>query len=163
MPVMQKPQRPKPKRLKRSIVVSGRRTAVSLEEEFAEALRKIAAERGVTVSALVSMIDTGRAQNNLSSAIRVFVLQHFRAQADGNNSLPLAQRRTRGVDLKKLLAKNLRRLRRVRGLSQTELAAKAGITRPHLSRLENRTYDTGLDTVSKLATALGFEPLDLLK
>ena len=151
----------KPQRLKRSIVVSGRRTAVSLEDAFADGLREIAAERGVTMSALVSMIDSSRAKSNLSSAIRLFVLHHFRAQADGGKGLRVARGRTR--DLKKSLAKNLRRLRAVRGLSQTELAAKAGVTRPHLSRLENRTYDTGLDTVSKLAAALGSEPLDLLK
>jgi predicted DNA-binding ribbon-helix-helix protein len=153
----------KPQRLKRSIVVSGRRTAVSLEDAFADGLREIAAERGVTMSALVSMIDTSRAKRNLSSAIRLFVLHHFRAQADGGKGLTVAQGRTRRVDLKKSLARNLRRLRVARGLSQTELAAKAGIARPHLSRLENRTYDTGLDTVSKLAAALGSEPLDLLK
>ena len=64
----------KSQRFKRSIVVSGRRTAISLEDAFADALREIAAERGVTVSALVSMIDTSRAQSNLSSTIRVFVL-----------------------------------------------------------------------------------------
>ena len=115
------------------------------------------------MSALVSMIDSSRAKSNLSSAIRLFVLHHFRAQADGGKGLRVARGRTRRVDLKKSLAKNLRRLRAVRGLSQTELAAKAGVTRPHLSRLENRTYDTGLDTVSKLAAALGCEPVDLLK
>ena len=153
----------KSQRFKRSIVVSGRRTAISLEDAFADALREIAAERGVTVSALVSMIDTSRAQSNLSSTIRVFVLHYFRAQADGGKSLTAARGRTRRVDLKKSLARNLRRLRVARGLSQTELAAKAGIARPHLSRLENQTYDTGLDTVSKLAAALGSEPLDLLK
>jgi predicted DNA-binding ribbon-helix-helix protein len=153
----------KSQRFKRSIVVSGRRTAISLEDAFADALREIAAERGVTVSALVSMIDTSRAQSNLSSTIRVFVLHYFRAQADVGKSLTAARGRTRRVDLKKSLARNLRRLRVARGLSQTELAAKAGIARPHLSRLENRTYDTGLDTVSKLAAALGSEPLDLLK
>src|ERR1700730_14359588 len=153
----------KSQRFKRSIVVSGRRTAISLEDAFADALREIAAERGVTVSALVSMIDTSRAQSNLSSTIRVFVLHYCRAQADGGKSLTAARGRTRRVDLKKSLARNLRRLRVARGLSQTELAAKAGSARPHLSRLENRTYDTDLDTVSKLAAALGSEPLDLLK
>jgi predicted DNA-binding ribbon-helix-helix protein/DNA-binding XRE family transcriptional regulator len=149
------------KLLKRSIVVSGRRTSISLEEAFAEALREIAAERGDTMSALVSTIDAGRTRSNLSSAIRVFVLHHFRAQADaGKSPTPT---RTRRVDLRKSLARNLRRLRVARGLSQTELAAKAGIARPHLCRLENRTYDTSLNTVSKLAAALRCEPVDLLK
>jgi predicted DNA-binding ribbon-helix-helix protein len=147
------------KRLKRSIVVSGRRTAISLEDAFAKALREIAAERGDTMSALVSTIDASRTHSNLSSEIRVFVLHHFRAQADAGRG----PRRTRRIDLKKSLARNLRRLRVVRGLSQTELAAKAGIARPHLCRLENRTYDTSLNTVSKLAAALRCEPVDLLK
>ena len=148
--------------LKRSIVVSGRRTAISLEDAFANALREIAAEREVTMSALASVIDAHRAQSNLSSAIRVFVLHHFRTQAAGGKSLAAARGRARRVDLKKSLARNLR-LRVARGLSQTVLAAKAGIARPHLCRLENRTYDTSLDTVSKLAAALGCEPVDLLK
>jgi predicted DNA-binding ribbon-helix-helix protein len=77
MALMQKPQR-----LKRSVVVSGRRTAISLEDAFADGLREIAAERGVTMSALVSMIDNSRTQSNLSSAIRVFLFHHFRPQAD---------------------------------------------------------------------------------
>ena len=148
--------------LKRSLVVSGRRTAVSLEDAFADALREIAAEREVTMSALASTIDAHRAQSNLSSAIRVFVLHHFRTRAAGGKSLAAARRRTR-IDLKKSLARNLRRFRVARGLSQTELAAKAGIARPHLCRLENRTYDTSLGTVGKLAAALGWEPVDLLK
>jgi predicted DNA-binding ribbon-helix-helix protein/DNA-binding Xre family transcriptional regulator len=156
MALMQKPQR-----LKRSVVVSGRRTAISLEDAFADGLREIAAQRGVTMSALVSMIDNSRTQSNLSSAIRVFLFHHFRPQADAGKG-PTGGR-TRRVDLRKSLARNLRRLRVARGLSQTELAAKAGIGRPHLCRLENRTYDTGLDTVSKLAAALGCEPVDLLK
>jgi predicted DNA-binding ribbon-helix-helix protein/DNA-binding Xre family transcriptional regulator len=149
------------KRLKRSTVVSGRRTAISLEDAFAQALREIAAERGDTMSALVSTIDASRTHRNLSSEIRVFVLRHFRAQADaGKGRTP---RRTRRIDLRKSLARNLRLLRVARGLSQTELAAKAGIARPHLCRLENRTYDTSLSTLSKLAAALRCESVDLLK
>jgi predicted DNA-binding ribbon-helix-helix protein len=77
---------PKSQHFKRSMVVSGRRTAIRLEDAFADALREIAAERGATMSALVSIIDAGRAQTNLSSAIRVFVLHHYRAQADGGKS-----------------------------------------------------------------------------
>jgi DNA-binding Xre family transcriptional regulator len=107
------------------------------------------------------MIDTSRTQSNLSSAIRVFLFHHFRPQADAGKG-PTGGR-TRRIDLRKSLARNLRRLRVARGLSQTKLAAKAGIGRPHLCRLENRTYDTGLDTVSKLAAALGCKPVDLLK
>jgi transcriptional regulator with XRE-family HTH domain len=69
----------------------------------------------------------------------------------------------RRLDLKRSLARNLRRLRGARGLSQSELAAVAGITRSHLNRLENGAYNASLDTVSKLAAALGSEPIELLK
>ena len=63
--------------VKRSIVISGRRTAVSCEDEFWDALREIARGRGETVSALVASIDKDRRQygGNLSSAIRLFVLR----------------------------------------------------------------------------------------
>jgi predicted DNA-binding ribbon-helix-helix protein/DNA-binding Xre family transcriptional regulator len=149
MALMQKPQR-----LKRSVVVSWRKTAISLEDAFADGLREIAAERGVSMSELVS-------KSNLSSAVRVFLFHHFCPQADAGKG-PTGGR-TRTIDLRKSFARNLRQLRVARGLSQTELAAKAGIGRPHLCRLENRTYDTSLDTLSKLAAALGCEPVDLLK
>ena len=58
---------------KRSVVVHGHRTSVSLESIFWDALRDLAAARERTVNQLVSEIDAGRG-GNLSSAIRVFVL-----------------------------------------------------------------------------------------
>ena len=58
---------------KRSVVVHGHRTSVSLESVFWDALRELAAARGRTVNQLVGEIDAGRG-GNLSSAIRVFVL-----------------------------------------------------------------------------------------
>jgi predicted DNA-binding ribbon-helix-helix protein len=64
--------------VKRSISIAGHRTSISLEEPFWEALRSIAASRETSVQALVGMIDAGRGEQNLSSAIRVFVLQTFR-------------------------------------------------------------------------------------
>jgi predicted DNA-binding ribbon-helix-helix protein len=64
--------------VKRSIVVAGHKTSVSLEDAFWKSLKEIADERGVTLSDLVSTIDTDRRQGNLSSAIRLFVLDHFR-------------------------------------------------------------------------------------
>jgi predicted DNA-binding ribbon-helix-helix protein len=64
--------------VKRSIVVAGHKTSVSLEDAFWKALKEIADERGLTLSDLVSTIDTDRRQGNLSSAIRLFVLDHFR-------------------------------------------------------------------------------------
>ena len=64
--------------LKRSVVVSGHKTSVSLEEPFSQALREIATARGLTVRALISLVDEKPEQGNLSSALRVFVLEHFR-------------------------------------------------------------------------------------
>jgi predicted DNA-binding ribbon-helix-helix protein len=72
--------------IKRSIVIAGHKTSVSLEDQFWDALRKIATARGTPVGTLVSSIDVDRQHNNLSSAIRVFVLEHYRAHADGRRS-----------------------------------------------------------------------------
>ena len=58
---------------KRSVLIAGHPTSVSLEEEFWDALKAEAAARGVSVNALIEEIDSGRA-GNLSSAIRVFLL-----------------------------------------------------------------------------------------
>ena len=64
--------------IKRSIVIAGHKTSVSLEDAFWKGLKEIADDRGVTLSDLVSSIDTERHEGNLSSAIRLFVLDHFR-------------------------------------------------------------------------------------
>ena len=65
--------------LKRSVVLSGHKTSISLEEPFWQALREIAAEREMTTSAFLYSIASKRVGSNLSSAVRVFVLEHFRA------------------------------------------------------------------------------------
>jgi len=62
---------------RRSVVIDGHRTSVSLEPEFWAELRVIARARGVSVNALVAGIDRAR-KGNLSSAIRVFVLDAVR-------------------------------------------------------------------------------------
>ena len=67
---------------KRSIVIAGHKTSVSLEDEFWEGLREIAGERGKTVSRLLDEIDTERKFENLSSALRLFVLRYYRDQPD---------------------------------------------------------------------------------
>ena len=67
--------------IKRSIVIAGHKTSVSLEDAFWQGLKEIADDRDVTLSDLVSSIDTDRQQGNLSSAIRLFVLNHYRATA----------------------------------------------------------------------------------
>jgi predicted DNA-binding ribbon-helix-helix protein len=66
--------------LKRSIVVAGHKTSVSLEDEFWKSLKEIAGERGVTLQQLVATIDSDREHANLSSAIRLFVLGVYRHQ-----------------------------------------------------------------------------------
>ena len=69
--------------VKRSIVISGHKTSVSLEDTFWEALKEIARQRDASVPGLVSSIELEREQySNLSSAIRVFVLDWYRHQHD---------------------------------------------------------------------------------
>jgi predicted DNA-binding ribbon-helix-helix protein len=64
--------------VKRSIIIGGHKTSVSLEDAFWQGLKEVAGEREVTLSDLVSAIDTGRDHGNLSSAIRLFVLSFYR-------------------------------------------------------------------------------------
>jgi predicted DNA-binding ribbon-helix-helix protein len=66
--------------VKRSIVIAGHKTSISLEQAFWTCLKDIARARGVTLSALVASIDQSRGKGNLSSAIRLFVLDHVRGQ-----------------------------------------------------------------------------------
>ena len=63
---------------KRSIVIAGHKTSVSLEDAFWKGLKEIASERDITLSEMVAAIDSGRPAGNLSSAIRLFVLDHYR-------------------------------------------------------------------------------------
>jgi predicted DNA-binding ribbon-helix-helix protein len=62
------------KDLKHSLTIAGHRTSLSLEPEFWTALQKAAAKRSLTIAGLVSEIDQSRAGRNLSSAIRVWIL-----------------------------------------------------------------------------------------
>jgi predicted DNA-binding ribbon-helix-helix protein len=66
--------------VKRSIVIAGHRTSVSLENAFWQGLMEIADGRDITFSALVTAIDSERRHANLSSAIRVVVLDFYRNQ-----------------------------------------------------------------------------------
>jgi predicted DNA-binding ribbon-helix-helix protein len=85
--------------VKRSVVLDGHKTSVSLENEFWNALREIASREKEPLSKLVRRIDHGRTSINLSSAIRVFLLNYFRGQdtrpvitpADGHKSSGLQQ------------------------------------------------------------------------
>jgi predicted DNA-binding ribbon-helix-helix protein len=66
--------------IKRSIVIAGHKTSVSLEDAFWKGLKEIATDRELTLSDMVASIDTDRRHGNLSSAIRLFVLDHYRAR-----------------------------------------------------------------------------------
>ena len=84
--------------VKRSIVIAGRRTSISIEDAFWNGLREIARRRKETVHQLVASIDATRKAANLSSVIRVFVLDFYRSQferelmvsqaVDGSRSTP---------------------------------------------------------------------------
>jgi predicted DNA-binding ribbon-helix-helix protein len=63
--------------IKHSLAINARVTRISLEDGFWEALKKIAVERRLTVSTLVSEIDGNRREGNRSSALRVYVLQYY--------------------------------------------------------------------------------------
>ena len=64
--------------VKRSIVIAGHKTSVSLEDAFWKGLKEIAGGRDMTLSEMVAAIDSDRQHGNLSSAIRLFVLDFYR-------------------------------------------------------------------------------------
>jgi predicted DNA-binding ribbon-helix-helix protein len=66
--------------VKRSIMVAGHKTSVSLEDAFWNGLKEIVRERHMTLSELVAEIDAQRQLGNLSSALRLFVLEFYRTQ-----------------------------------------------------------------------------------
>lgn len=70
--------------VKRSIVIEGHKTSVSLEDAFWKSLRDIAVARGSTLSNLVTSIDSERGHSNLSSAIRLFVLSYYQSRSNGH-------------------------------------------------------------------------------
>ena len=80
--------------IKRSIVIGGHKTSVSLEEAFWQELKRIAGHQRATLSSVVASIDLQRQQGNLSSAIRLFVLEQTRARA----MEALAQRQASGTE-----------------------------------------------------------------
>jgi predicted DNA-binding ribbon-helix-helix protein len=78
--------------VKRSVKIDGHTTSVSLEDAFWKALKEIAVSRNTTLAELVTSINTTREHANLSSAIRLFILNYFRIQIDAEtgarNTLP---------------------------------------------------------------------------
>jgi predicted DNA-binding ribbon-helix-helix protein len=71
--------------IKRSIVIAGHKTSVSLEDAFWTSLKEIAVIRRTTLSDLVAAIDSERPHGNLSSAIRLFVLDHYQTRTNGHD------------------------------------------------------------------------------
>jgi predicted DNA-binding ribbon-helix-helix protein len=61
--------------VKRSLVIAGHRTSISLEDAFWRGLKALAERRSQSINALVAEIDAARGQANLSSAIRLFVFE----------------------------------------------------------------------------------------
>ena len=77
--------------VKRSVILNGRKTSVSVEDAFWEGLKEVAGKRLMTVSDLIANIDATRQQPNLSSALRIFVLEYYRSQTpngEGGGGLP---------------------------------------------------------------------------
>jgi predicted DNA-binding ribbon-helix-helix protein len=69
--------------VKQSVRVNGQNSSVSLEGAFWNALKEIAVAQNISTNALVSKIDTERKNANLSSAIRVYIIEHYRLTAKG--------------------------------------------------------------------------------
>jgi predicted DNA-binding ribbon-helix-helix protein len=77
---MKSPNDKRPVIVKRSVIVNGRKTSISLEDAFWAEVRAIASEKDTTISELLTDIDRDRqASSNLSSALRVFVLKHHQS------------------------------------------------------------------------------------
>lgn len=66
---------------KRSITLDGHRTSIALEEAFWEGLEEIAAGHNVSLPTLITAIDRERGPDNLASALRLVVLEHYRTGA----------------------------------------------------------------------------------
>jgi predicted DNA-binding ribbon-helix-helix protein len=67
--------------IKRSFAIKGHRTSISLEKPFWDALKEAAAEDGATLAGLVADIDGNRGASGLSSAVRIWLLERYRARA----------------------------------------------------------------------------------
>lgn len=68
---------------KHSVLLSGHRTSVSVEDAFWEELKVVALRRGISLNDLIAEVDAGRS-GNLSGAIRVFVLESLRSERRGD-------------------------------------------------------------------------------
>ena len=68
-----------PRPVKRSFTIDGHRTSISLEGPFWEALKDVAKSQRIPVAQLVQVIDRDRGDGGLSSAVRIWLLDHFRS------------------------------------------------------------------------------------
>ena len=96
--------------IKRSIVITGHKTSVSLEDAFWTALKEIAVGQNKTLSDLVGGIDSARPHGNLSSSIRLFVLDHYRTKTNGHaveSSGQTSLGEVRSSDISSAAARNL--------------------------------------------------------
>jgi predicted DNA-binding ribbon-helix-helix protein len=72
--------------VRRYVTINGRNSSVCLESAFWDALKEIADIRGTTRATIVSTIESEGRPRNLSSAIRVFVLEHYRSKIDSHQN-----------------------------------------------------------------------------
>lgn len=78
---------------KRSVTLDGHKTSVTVEDDFWEALAEIAKRQGLTMASIIEQIDRDRLSSNLSSGIRLFVLNEVRAgRSDRPNADPTEPR-----------------------------------------------------------------------
>jgi predicted DNA-binding ribbon-helix-helix protein len=84
--------------VKRSVIIAGHKTSISLEDAFWRSLKEIALDRRTSLSSLLTSIDAQKSQANLSSAIRLFILSHYQTSyyghANGSGQLGQAQPQT---------------------------------------------------------------------
>ena len=78
---------------KRSVVIAGHKTSISLEQDFWQGLREIAGRRNMRLPELVTSIDTERRHTNLSSAIRLFVLDFYRLELETTRARRLPRKK----------------------------------------------------------------------
>jgi predicted DNA-binding ribbon-helix-helix protein len=85
--------------VKRSIVIDGHKTSVTVEEAFWKALHEIAHERDMGLNRLIASIDRNRQFANLSSTIRLFVLEYYRDQQERKQAVSVAIEAERSISL----------------------------------------------------------------
>ena len=73
--------RPAHTSVKHSVSIAGHPTSISLEAPFWDELKRLAAQRGLSLAALIGEVDASRQQTNLSSALRLHVLAAVKREA----------------------------------------------------------------------------------